>query len=112
MICAELATTQVLPELIAAHLIHEVNVIEPVTIHIRDGNAGAVIVVHRFVIDASVIHHVVEKGDSAVFERVGEAKLEKHLEPVHRVQLCFLPRRQRIHSDVWIRKIHVRCGLA
>lgn len=37
----EVAPAQVLPQLIPTHLIHEVNVVEPVAIHVRDASSTA-----------------------------------------------------------------------
>jgi hypothetical protein len=46
----------------------------------------------RLEIDTSIIHDAVDKSDSALFQRVGEAKLIKNLELVYGVPLRFFPR--------------------
>src|SRR4051812_46939217 len=46
----ELSAAQISPQLVAADLIHEVHVVQPVAVNVGDNNAVAVIVVHRLVV--------------------------------------------------------------
>jgi len=44
---------------------------QPVAVHIRDGEARAVIIVNRLVILGGVIHHMIT-SDAALLQAVGE----------------------------------------
>ena len=46
----ELAAAQVLPKLVAAGLAYKVDVVQPVAVHVRDGDSVSVIVVRRLIV--------------------------------------------------------------
>jgi len=71
----ELALAVVAPELIASDLIGEVEVQETVAVHVGDGDAVAVVVVHRFVALAHVVHAAVHEVDSALVPPVGKPEV-------------------------------------
>ena len=92
----------ILPELVAADLIHEVDIVQPVAIDVRDGDAGAVIVVHGLVVFARVVDDAMNERDAAGFELVAELKVVGHLRTIHGLALRLLTRRQRVHADIRI----------
>ena len=53
------AAAEVLPQLVAADLVDEVDVVQPVAVDVRDGDAVTVIVVDRLVMLAGVFDDVV-----------------------------------------------------
>src|SRR5439155_17293909 len=69
------AAAGVLPELVSADLVDEVDVVEAVAVDIGYGDAGAMVVVDRFVVEAGILDDVVHEGDTAVLQPVGELKV-------------------------------------
>ena len=62
----ELAAAEVLPELVAADLVDEVDVGQAVAVDVRHRDAVAVIVVDRLVVLPGVVDDVVHEGDAAL----------------------------------------------
>ena len=102
----EPSSAEILPQLVAADLIHEVDVVQPVAVDVRHGDTVAVIVVDRFVVLAGVLDDVVLEGDAAVFDPVGELELVEDLELVGRCQLRALPRLKRIGANIGVGHEH------
>ena len=73
----ELAAAGVLPELIAADLVDEVDVGEAVAVDVGDREAVAVIVVRRLVGLSGVVDDAVLEGDAALGEPVRELEVVK-----------------------------------
>ena len=65
----EPAAAQVLPELVAAHLVDEIEVGAPVAVHVGGREAGAVVVVDGPVVLPHVVHGAVDEGDPALLQR-------------------------------------------
>src|SRR6266404_4518120 len=87
--------TQISPEFVAAQLIHEVDVVLAVAIHVRYGNAGAVVVMDRHILARGIGDRPITKGDTALPKLVGKMKLIKNLELIHGFELRFLTRFKR-----------------
>ena len=56
---------EILPELVAADLVDEVDVVEAVAVDVRDRDAGAVVVVNGLVVLAGVVDDPVHERDAA-----------------------------------------------
>ena len=98
----ELAAAQVLPQLVPAHLVRKVDVVQSVAVHVGDGDAVAVVVVNLFIRLAGVVDDAVDEGDSALLYAIGELELVKHLELVHRRELSLFPRGETRNTDIGI----------
>ena len=66
---------EVLPELVAAELVDEVDVGQAVAVHVRDRDAVAVVVVDRLVVLAGVVDDPVDERDAALRDAVGEVEV-------------------------------------
>src|SRR5664279_339378 len=53
----ELATAEVSPKLVTTHLIHKIDVIEPITVHIRHRDAVAVVVVVGLILCSGIFRN-------------------------------------------------------
>jgi hypothetical protein len=90
-------------------LVDEVDVVEPVAIDVGNGDA-AVIVMDRLVVLARVLDDVVNEGDAAFLDLVGEPEPMEDRELVRRRKLRLPARLERIRPDVRIRKADLsRC---
>src|ERR1044071_8669756 len=58
------AFSQIAPELIAALLVHEVDIEKPVSVHVRDRHAGPMIVMRCLERLARIVHHIMLKSES------------------------------------------------
>ena len=76
----EPAAADILPELVAAHLVDEVDVGEAVAIDVRNRQAVAMIVVRRLVRLAGVVDDPVLERDAALGQPVGELKIVERRE--------------------------------
>ena len=92
--------TQVLPEFVAAHLIHKEEVGEAVAIHVRSCQTIAMIVVDGLVVQPGIVHNVVDKRDTALFHTVCEAKIVVHFKLRGAPLLGLSTSRQRRHALV------------
>ena len=90
----EPASAQILPQLVAADLVDEVDVVQTVAVDVRHGDAVAVIVVDRLVVLARVVDDVVNEGDAAFLDPVGELELVEDSELVRGRHLRLLARRR------------------
>ena len=98
----ELSATDVLPELVAADLVDEVDVSQAVPIDIGDGEAVAVIVVSRLVGLAGVVDNAVPERDAALRQAVGELEIVEGGDALSGLDLCVLKRDQpRRVLQVW-----------
>ena len=97
---AEFPVSQVLPQLAAAHLAGEIEVHEPVAVHVRRGDAVAMVVVGRLVGPAGVFHDLVDEGDAALFNAIGEFEVDGDLELAGGGALRLLARGQGLRPDV------------
>jgi len=98
---------------VAANLIHKINVVESVAIHIGNRNSIAVIVVDSFIVPSGVFNTVFDEGDSAFGNFVCEMKLVENFKLTYGSQLRLLPRRKRVHANIGIRKVaNLRTRLA
>src|SRR5579862_5022353 len=68
----ELSTTQILPEFVAADLVHKIDVVEPVAVHIRHCDATAMVIMDSLIVSASILGGLLTKRDSAFLEAVCE----------------------------------------
>src|SRR5580700_10805777 len=89
----------------ACTLIYKVDVIQPVTIHVRHSDSIPMVVMNAFVVSGGVIHGVVDKGDSAVLQLVCEMKLIEDLELVGGLHLRLLASREGADTAIRVRKI-------
>ena len=96
------AAAEILPELVAADLIGEVDVRQAVAVHVGDGDAVAVVVVHRLVRDGRVVHDAVDERDAAFLDAVGELEIVNDLEAIDRRALRPRARVQGGDADVRI----------
>ncbi len=104
----EFSTAEVLPELIAADLVHKVHVLEAVAVHISNGDARPVIVVNRLVVLPRIVHGSLHERDPAFFHEIFELELVVHLELTNRVALRLRAGGQRLHADILERIAHDR----
>src|SRR5580704_5419554 len=81
---------QISPEFVAAELIYEVDVVLAITIHIRYGNARAVVVVDRHILARGIRDRAMTKGDSTLLQLISKMKLMKNLELIHGLELRLL----------------------
>ena len=88
---------------VAADLVDEVDVEQPVAVDVRHGDAVAVVVVDRLVVLAGVVDDVVDEGDAAFAGPVGELEVVEDSELVRGRHLRLLARLERIRADVGIR---------
>jgi hypothetical protein len=86
----ELAAAKVLPQLVASYLAHEINVVEPVTVHVRHCQAVAVIILAGLHVNSCVRHAVLNERNAALLHAIGELKVVKYLELVGSLELGFL----------------------
>ena len=70
---------QIAPKLIAPELIDEINVEPPIAVHVRNGQARAMIVMDSFVVFGRVIHGMMFKAYAALFVSVEELEIVKSL---------------------------------
>ena len=87
----ELAAAEVLPELVAADLVHEVDVEAAVAIDVGDREPVAVVVVHRLVGLARVVDDAVHERDAALEQAILEPEIVEDLEAAPRAELRLLP---------------------
>src|SRR5262245_34091848 len=83
----EAAATNVAPELVATDLIGEKDIVSTITIHISNGDAVAVVVVVRLVLDACVLDDMMDEGYAALLDLVLKAKVDEDLELIFRRHL-------------------------
>ena len=76
----EPAAAEVLPELAAADLVDEIEVDQAVAVDIGRGDAVAVIVVDRLVVQPRIVDDVVDEGDPALLDAIGELEVVGDLE--------------------------------
>ena len=69
----------ILPELIAADLVREIDVGQPVAIDVGDGQAVAMVVVGGLVGLAGIGHDAVLEGDAALGPAIGEGEIVERL---------------------------------
>src|SRR4029453_4383419 len=74
------ATAEVLPELAAAPLIHEIDIGQSVAVHISRGDAAAMVVMNQLVVEARIVDDVMREGDAAYLHAIHELKLVENLE--------------------------------
>src|SRR5580704_441391 len=106
----KLSIAQISPEFVAAELIHEVDVVLTIPIHIRYGNACAVVVVDRHILVRGIGDCPMTKGDSALLQLIGEMKLIKHLELIHGFELRLFAGCKCGEPNVTSRKRNLRRG--
>src|SRR5580704_10728445 len=104
------SVAQIPPEFVAAQLIHEVNIVLSIAIHIRYGNARAVVVMNGHILACGIGNRPLTKGDSAVLQLIGEMKLIKHLEVIHGFELRLFAGCQRVEPNVISWKGNLRWG--
>ncbi len=83
----EPAAAGVLPELVAANLVDEVDVGQAVAVDVRDRHAVAMIVVRRLVRLAGIVDDSVLEGDAALGQAVRELEIVEHGECGHGLDL-------------------------
>ena len=106
----EPAAAEILPELVAADLIDEVDVEQAVAVDVGDGDAVAVIVVHRLVVHAGVVDDAVDERDAAFLDAIGELEIVDDLERSTVASRAAPSRRERIDADIRIGNEHLlRC---
>ena len=93
---------EVLPELVAAHLIDEVDVVQAVAVDVSDGDPVAVIVVDRLVMLPGVLDDVMDEGDAARRDGVGELKIVERAKTASGGQLSLLAGRERLDALIRI----------
>src|SRR4029079_3400415 len=71
----EAPIAEVAPELVPAQLRHEINVLPPISIHIRHCKYALVIVMHRFVMLVRILHCMVRESNAALLDPI--RKLER-----------------------------------
>ena len=98
----EAAVPDVLPELVAAELVDEVDVDETVAVHVGRGDPVAVVVVDGLVEQARVVHDPVQKRDAALLLPVREPEAVKDAELPGRRELGLAPFGERQDADVRI----------
>ena len=76
----ELAATQVLPKLVPAGLAYEIDVVQSIAVHIRDGDSVSVVIMSFLIVACRIVDDVIHEGDSALRKPVLKLKLIKHLE--------------------------------
>ncbi len=102
----EPAVAEVLPELVAADLVDEVDVREAVPIHVGRRDPVAVVVVDGLVGLPRVVHDAVDEGDAAFLHLVGEVEVVEDLELADRGELGLLALGERQDAGVGIREEH------
>src|SRR5215469_6215065 len=107
----ELAVPQVLPKLVPAHLIDEVDVVQAVAVDIGHRHPTSMVIVAHTHVFCDVIQGLIFESDSAFFDPVLELELMEHLELTGRFQLSLFPRRKGISTHVLIRKSGTDCGI-
>ena len=90
----------ILPELVSAYLVHEVNVVQPVAVDIGHRDAAAVIVVDGLVVDARIFDDVVNEGDAAFRLAIGEVEVVECADLRRRVNLSLASGVQCVDADV------------
>ncbi len=106
----EFSTAEILPELVAADLVDEINVVEAVAINVSNGDAGAVVVVIGAHVAGNVVHGVVDESNAALFEFVGEVKLVEDFELFFGGELGLFSGSECFCADVLIRVAEVGLG--
>src|SRR5580765_3467294 len=96
----EPAPAQIPPELVAADLVDEVDVVQAIAVDVRNRDAGTVIVMNGLVVLAGVFDDPVHERDAAGRLTVAELKLVKHLESAGGLPLRLLASRERVHADI------------
>ena len=84
----------VLPELVAADLVDEIDVEQAVAVDVGDRQAVAVVVVRRLVGLAGVVDDAVLERDAALGDAIGELEIVERRNAGHRLDLCVAKRRQ------------------
>ena len=102
----EPAAAGVLPELVAADLVDEVDVGQAVAVDVGDREARAVVVVHGLVVFAGVLDDAVDEGDAALGQLVGELKVVERADAARALDLLRAPRRERLGAHVRVRRAH------
>ena len=104
----KLPAAEILPELVAADLVGEVQVRPGVAVHVGHRHAVAVVVVHGLVEQPGVVHDAMHEGDAALPHAIGELKVVHDLELIDRRALRLRARVEGGDADVRIRSAHLR----
>ena len=100
---SEFASTHVLPQFVATHLVHEVNVVESITIDVSDRDGAAMVIVTHPHVLAGVVHGVVSRSDAAFRQAVYEPKVVEDLELPGGFQLGLFSGGKGIGTHVFLR---------
>src|SRR4029453_15656724 len=66
------AAADVLPKLVAATLIHKIDIGQSVAVHISRSDAAAVVVMNQLVVEARIVDDVMGEGDAACLQAIYE----------------------------------------
>src|SRR5262245_32419382 len=71
------AAAQIPPKLVAPDLIDEIDIEPPISVHVRYGHPGAVIIMNGLVILGRIVHRVLFKADAAFLATIRELEVMK-----------------------------------
>jgi hypothetical protein len=96
----EPSAAEILPELVAADLVDEVDVVEAVAVHVGNGEAGAVVVVRHPIVRDLVVDRAMDERDAALGDTVRELEVVEHVKLLRGFELGLTARGERVDADV------------